>query len=130
MAGLHSRGDLFPGDVLIVLAADALAESGASRDRPLDGSMLYERFLAEYPFSGRTARAKSSYALRATAMIQAGVEPDLVDDAGWYKADDFWLFALYALVAYVRAAADRTHRSTAAVCAAIGVRYGITVPVG
>ena len=63
--------------------------------------MLYERFLAEYPFSGRTARAKSSYALRATAMIQAGVEPDLVDDAGWYKADDFWLFALYVLVAYV-----------------------------
>ncbi len=94
MAGLHSRGDLFPGDELIVLAADALAESGASWDRPLDGSLLYEQFLSEYPFSGRTAEAKSSYALRATAMIQAGVEPDLVDDAGWYKADDFWLFVL------------------------------------
>ncbi len=47
MAGLHPRGDLFPGDVLIVMAAGALAESGASRHHPLDGSTLYERFLAE-----------------------------------------------------------------------------------
>ncbi len=72
-APLHVRGWLFPGDVYVGLAADALAESGATRDNPLDAGSLYETFLPECPFSGKTERAKSSYALRAVAMVHAGV---------------------------------------------------------
>src|SRR5690348_16130031 len=111
MAELHVRHDLFPGDELIGLTADAIRESGATREQPLDGATLYDKFLPERAFSGKTQRTKSSYALRAAAMIASGVEPDLADDAGWYQADDFWVYATFAFVTYVRAAADRTGRS-------------------
>jgi hypothetical protein len=111
LAPVHVRGFLFPGDVVIELAADVLALSTASREAPLEAATLYERFLPERRFSGKTERSKSSYALRAVAMIHAGVEPDLAGDAGWYQLDDFWIYATYALITYVRAAADRTGRS-------------------
>jgi hypothetical protein len=126
-APLHVRGRLFPGDVYIGLAADALGESGVTRDNPLDAGSLYETFLPECPFSGKTERAKSSYALRAVAMVHAGVEPDLADDAGWYRLDDFWIYAAYALVTYVRAAADRSRRPVVEVCRAVAGRYALSI---
>jgi hypothetical protein len=35
----------------------------------------------------------------------AGTEPDLLDEVAWWQADDFWQYAMYAAVAYIRAAA-------------------------
>ena len=43
----------------------------------------------------------------ATAAIHGGTEPDLLDEVAWWQADDFWQYALYAAVAYIRAAASR-----------------------
>jgi hypothetical protein len=34
-------------------------------------------------------------------------EPDLLDEAAWWQTDDFWRYALFAAVAYIRAAASR-----------------------
>jgi hypothetical protein len=127
MAPLHVRHDLFPGEVLTGLAADALAESGASRANPIEGSGIRERLLPEHRFSGSTAHAKSRYALHAAAMTHAGVEPDLLEDAGWYEADDFWLYATYALVIYVRAAAEHSQRSVPDICRAIAARHNIAI---
>jgi hypothetical protein len=36
LAPLHPKNNTFPGEVLLELAADAIAESGASRERPLE----------------------------------------------------------------------------------------------
>jgi hypothetical protein len=127
MAPLHVRHDLFPGDELVALAADALDESGASRENPIEGSGIRERLLPEHPFSGSTAHAKSRYALHAVAMTSAGVEPDLLEDAGWYRADDFWLYALYGFVIYVRAAAEHAGITVAEVCSRIATRNGIAL---
>ena len=51
---------------------------------------------------------KAEYALRAAAMIRAGVDPGLFDEVIWWRTDDLWFWAPKALVTYVRAAAERT----------------------
>lgn len=40
-------------------------------------------------------------------MIHGGVYPDLLDDAAWWQADDRWVYSFFALLIYVRMAADR-----------------------
>ncbi len=87
------------------LAADALEWCGADRTDPLSLEGLRERFLPEGTFGGRR-NAKLQYAVLAAAAVQGGTEPDLLDVASW-QADDFWQYAMYAAVAYIRAAASR-----------------------
>jgi hypothetical protein len=124
---LHPRNNTFPGEVLLELAADALDEAGATRDRPLDYEGIRERYLPECEFRGRSDHRKSHYALGAAAMLRAGVQPDLLGEVTWWNSDDLWVFAFYALVIYARAAADRCGEPVAEVCQRIAARYGIDV---
>ena len=39
--------------------------------------------------------------------MRGGVEHDLLDGVIWWQADDYWLYALYAAVALIRAGAER-----------------------
>ena len=103
---LHPRNDTFPGEVFLHLAADALEWCGASRAEPLTLEELRERFLPECAFRGRQ-NAKLQYAILAAAAIHGGTEPDLLDEVAWWQSDDFWQYAAYAAVAYIRAAASR-----------------------
>jgi hypothetical protein len=66
---------------------------------------LRERFLPECTFRGREIK-KLQYAVLAAAALQGGTEPDLLEVA-WWQTDDFWQYALFAAVAYIRAAASR-----------------------
>ena len=95
-----------PGEVFLQLAADALEWCGASRAEPLPLEGLRERFLPEAAFRGRQ-NAKFQYAMLAAAALHGGTEPDLLDEVAWWQTDDFWQYALYAAVAYIRAAASR-----------------------
>jgi hypothetical protein len=121
------RHSTWPGDVLVELAADALELGSISRTSPLNYSGLRERYLPERRFSGNTDHQKSPAALRLAAMTYAGVAPDLSEEAGWWRADDFWVFALYATVIYIRAVAERTTSSTADICEQLGQRHGIPI---
>src|SRR5215472_9013826 len=103
---LHPRNDTFPGEVFLHLAADALAWCGAIRAEPLPLEGLRERFLPECTFRGRQ-NAKLQYAVLAAAAVHGGTEPDLLEEVAWWQTDDFWQYALYAAVAYIRAAASR-----------------------
>ena len=125
MARLRRRHTVFPGDVVIELAADALDEAGFSRDAPLEFADIRERFLPEIEFRGNTDHQKSHYALRAAAMIHGGVKPDLAGDVGWWRAEDFYAFAFYALLICLRAAADRTGESVPKLVDRIGSKRGI-----
>ena len=71
---------------------------------PLEG--LRERFLPECAFRGRQ-NTKLQYAVLAAAALHGGTEPDLLDEVAWWQTDDFWQYALFTAIAYVRAAASR-----------------------
>jgi hypothetical protein len=67
---------------------------------------MRERFLPERAFRGQQNK-KLQFAILAAAAVRGGAEPDLLDEVAWWQTDDFWQYALYAAVAYIRAAADR-----------------------
>jgi hypothetical protein len=106
LAPLHPRDDTFPGEVFLRLAADALDWCGATRADPLPLEGLRERFLPERAFRGRQ-NSKFQYAVLAAAALHGGTEPDLLEEVAWWQADDFWQYAVFAVVACIRAAASR-----------------------
>ena len=82
---------------------------------------------------GRTARAvpvrvrlprsqntRLRYAVLAAAALHGGTEPDLLDEVAWWQTDDFWQYALFAAVAYIRAAASRAGVPVSQVCQDLG----------
>ncbi|MEP7023344.1 MAG: hypothetical protein ABJB47_05920 [Actinomycetota bacterium] len=106
LAALHPRNNTFPGEVFLQLAADALDWCDASRAEPLALEGMRERFLPECAVRGRQDK-KLQFAILAAAALRGGTEPDLLEEVAWWQTDDFWQYALYAAVAYIRAAAGR-----------------------
>jgi hypothetical protein len=49
LAPLHPKNNTFPGEVLLGLAADAIEESGASREQPLEFEGIRTRHLPKDP---------------------------------------------------------------------------------
>ena len=62
--------------------------------------------LPECTFRGWEKR-ELEYAAPAAAAVHGGTEPDRLDEVASWQADDFRQHAMYAAVAYVRAAASR-----------------------
>ncbi len=89
LAPLHPRSNTFPGEILLRLAADALEWAQVDRAHPVDLEGTRERFLAEV---------------------------DLLDEVAWWQTDDFWRYAAYAAIAYIRIVADRAGVPAAQVC--------------
>jgi hypothetical protein len=127
LAPLHPRNDTFPGEVFLHLAADALDWCGATRAEPLPLEGLRERFLTEVTFSGRQ-NAKLQYAVLAAAAVCGGTEPDLLDEVASWQGDDFWQYAMYAAVAYIRAAASRAGVPVPQACRDLDERPGHPTP--
>jgi len=113
--------------VLLGLAADAIEISGATRRSPLEFEGIRERFLPEGIAHTKAQHHKSKFALRAAAMVHGGVDPGLIDEVQWWRSDDLWYWSLEALVAYVRAAADRSGESIESVSRRIAHERGITL---
>jgi hypothetical protein len=126
LAPLHPRNNTFPGEVFLYLGADALDWCGASPADPVDLEGMRERFLPEHEFRGRDA-GKLRFAVLAAAAIRGGTEPDLLDEVAWWRTDDFWQYALYAAVAYIRAAANRADVPVGQACQELSQRAG-TLP--
>ena len=127
LAPLHPRDNTFPGEVFIRVAEDALDWCGASRADPLPLEELRERFLPERTFRGRE-NTKLQYAVLAAAALHGGTEPDLLDEVVWWQADDFWQYALFAAVAYIRAAASRAGVPVRQACQDLGERPSHPAP--
>jgi hypothetical protein len=127
LAPLHPRNSTFPGEVFLHVAADGLNWCRASRADPLHLEGLRERFLPECTFRGRENR-KLQYAMLATAALQGGTEPDLLDEVAWWQTDDFWQYALFAAVAYIRAAASRAGVPVHQACQDLAQRPGHPAP--
>jgi hypothetical protein len=118
LAPLHPRNNTFPGEVLLRLAADALVWAGIDRANPVDLEGMRERFLPEGAVIGRDRR-KLQFAVLAAAAQHGGVDVDLLDEVAWWQTDDFWRYAAYSAVAYIRIAADRAGVPESPVCRAL-----------
>ena len=127
LVSLHPRDNTFPGEVFLRLAADALDWCGASRADPLALERIRERFLPECSFRGRQNK-KLQFAVLAAAALHGGTEPDLLDEVAWWQTDDFWEYALFAAVAYIRAAAHRAGVPTAQACQELAQRPADPAP--
>ncbi|MBV9207756.1 MAG: hypothetical protein JO037_20670 [Actinobacteria bacterium] len=123
LAPLHPRNNTFPGEVFLTLAADALDWCRASRADPLPLEGLRERFLPECTFRGRENK-KLQYAVLAAAALHGGTDPDLLDEVAWWQSDDFWQYALFAAVTYIRAAASRAGVPVRQACQDLSQRSG------
>jgi hypothetical protein len=58
------------------------------------------------------------------AGIHGGTEPDLLEEVAYWQTDDFWQYAMYAAIAYIRAAASRADVPVRQVCQDLGERPG------
>jgi hypothetical protein len=79
---------------------------------------MRERFLPEGAVTGRDRR-KLQFAVLAAAAQHGGVDVDLLDEVAWWQTDDFWRYAAYTAVAYIRIAADRAGVPESLVCRAL-----------
>jgi hypothetical protein len=125
LAPLHPKNNTFPGEVMLELAADAIEESGATREQPLESEGIRKRHLPEDRAHTKAQHRKAEYALRAAAMVRAGVDPGLLDEVIWWRTDDLWFWALEALVIYVRVAAERRAETVSAICGRIASRHDV-----
>ena len=69
---LHPKDNTFPGEVLLELAADAIEDAGASRERPIEFENIRTRYLPEDRAHTKAQHRKAEFAIRAAAMIRAG----------------------------------------------------------
>jgi hypothetical protein len=64
----------------------------------------------------------AQFAILAAAALRGGTEPDLLGEVVWWQTDDFWQYAMYAAVAYIRAAADRARVPVRQACQELAQR--------
>lgn len=115
-----------PDVALLELAVTALDLACPPGAEPLEYDGLRERYLPEVTFRGRVEHRNSQYAIYAAACMRGGLQPDLLSDAGWWQAP-LWQYALYAVVIYSRAAAERLAVPVAEVTRRIAARHGLEV---
>lgn len=125
IAELHVRGDTFPGEVFMGLAADALDIAGVDRSDPIDYDSLLHDYLADVSFRGKQHH-KISYAVHASAALQGGLAPDLLDEVP-YWIDDYWRYAMYATIALTRASAAKSNVEVAELAERIAQRHDLAL---
>ena len=124
VAPSHVRGWFTPDVAMLELAVTALDLASIAGVPPLEYEGLRERYLPEAEFRGRAEHRSSQYALYAAVCIRGGVQPDLLSDAGWWNTP-LWVYAVYSVVIYARAAADRGGRTVDQVVREIVGRHGL-----
>lgn len=120
--GVHPKGDTFPGEIYLELFAEVIVDTSAAGAGPIRYEGLRERHLREHPLFGKQNR-KFQYAVLCGAALAGGLEPDLHDEVSWWGTDDFWFYALLALVAVVRASAESRELAVSEVARSLADRH-------
>ena len=123
---LHRKNNTFPGEVYMRLGTDALDLSGATREMPILYEGLIKTHLSDCKFRGR-GRSRIQYAAHLSAALRGGLEPDMFDDEIWRYGDDYWRYALYAVVALIRASAAHSGVPVAQFAAELAHRHNIAL---
>lgn len=106
------------------LPADALEITDVTRDDSIRYEGLREAYPPECGFRGRDNR-RIQYAILTSASVRGGLEPDLLDEVAWWRADDCRRYALYAAVVLIRAGAERQGVSVARMVEQLADRSGV-----
>jgi hypothetical protein len=78
----------------------------------------------EVTFRGRVEHRNSQYALYAAACMRGCLRPDLLSDMGWWQTP-LWQNAVYAVVIYSRAAAERLTVPVKEIARRVAARHGL-----
>ena len=124
VAPSHVRGWFTPDVAVLELAVAALDLACLPGAELLEYEGLRERYLPEAQFRGRVEHRSSQYALYAAACLRGGLQPDLLNDAGWWQTP-LWIYAVHARVIYARAAADRRGATRVEIVPKLAVRHGL-----
>jgi hypothetical protein len=119
----HVPGWFTPDVALLELAVTAL-DLAVAGGEPLEYEGLRERLLPEVTFRGRVEHRGSQYALYAAACLRGGLQPDLLSDAGWWQTPLFE-YAVFAVVIYSRAAAERLSVPVEEIAQRIAIRHDL-----
>src|SRR3954469_17905527 len=128
VAPAHVRGRFTPDVAMLELAVTALELACPPGAEPLTYEGLRERYLPEVVFRGRVEHRNSQYALYAVACMRGGLRPDLLHDTGWWQSP-LWSYAVFAVVIYARAAAERLDVALGEIARRIAVRHDIKLAV-
>ncbi len=120
----HVPGCFTPDVALLGLAVTALDLACPAGAEPLEYEGLRERYLPEVTFRGRVEHRNSQYAVYAAACMRGGLQPDLLSDAGWWQTP-LWQYAVFAVVIYSRAAAERLAVPVEEIVRRIAARHGL-----
>jgi hypothetical protein len=123
-ASSHVPGWFTPDVALLELAVTALDVASPPGAESLEYEGLRERYLPEVTFRGRVEHRNSQYALYAAACMRGGLQPDLLSDAGWWQTP-LWQYAVFAVVIYSRAAAERLAVPVEEIVRRIAARHGL-----
>ena len=126
LASLHPRNDTFPGEVFLRLAADALEWCRASPADPLP--LGTTRAVPARGHLPRQAERQAPVRGAGRGSCPRRTELDLLDEVASWQADDFWQYAMYAAVAYIRAAASRAGIPMRLACQDLDERPGHLAP--
>jgi hypothetical protein len=127
LAPNHVPGRFSPDVALLELAVTALDLACPPGAVPLEYEGLRERYLPEITFRGRVEHRNSQYALYAAACMRGGLQPDLLSDAGWWQTP-LWQYAVFAVVTYSRAAAERLGVPLEEIARRITARHDLDLP--
>lgn len=124
----HVQGWFTPDVALLELAVSALDLACPAGAEPLEYEGLRERHLPEVTFRRRAEHRNSQYALFAAVCIRGGLRPDLLSDAGWWQTP-LWHYAVFAVVIYSRAAAERLAVPLEEIARRIAARHDLQLEV-
>ena len=113
-----------PDVALLELAVSALNVACPAGAKPLEYEGLRERYLHEVTLRGHVEHRNSQYALYAAACMRGGLQPELLSDAGWWQTP-LWQYAVFAVVIYSRAAAERLAVPVGEVTRRIAARHSL-----
>lgn len=119
---LHPKNNTFPGEVFMRVAADALGLGEVSPERPISSEGLLTHYLPECRFRGRDNR-KIRFVVLAVGATHAGVEVDLLDEVAYWESDDFWSYAGFAAIAWIRAVSNQRGLALGELCRELRVRH-------
>jgi hypothetical protein len=85
---------------------------------------LRESHLPEVTCRTRVEPRNSQYALYAAACMRGGLQPDVLSHASWWQTP-LWQYAVFAVVIYSRAAAERLAVSVEEIARRIAARHGL-----